>query len=145
MSFHVLLVDDSSAMRRMIRRVLEISGFPVSSCLEAAHGREALATLEQGPVDVVLTDINMPVMDGEAFVRSLRQNERFAGLPVIVVSTDSTSIRRERLESLGAQGYLSKPFTPEGLRSELERVLEANSMAGGAWMAAEASNDGSDF
>jgi two-component system chemotaxis response regulator CheY len=123
MPLDVLLVDDSSAMRKMIRRVLDISGFALGQCHEAGNGRDALATLEREHVDVVLTDINMPVMDGEAFVNAIRRDENLAALPVVVISTDSTSVRRERLEQLGAIGYLSKPFTPEALRQEIERAL----------------------
>jgi two-component system chemotaxis response regulator CheY len=123
MPIDVMLVDDSSAIRKMIRRVLDITGLDLGRVEEAANGREALEKLAGLPVDIVLTDINMPEMDGEVFVRHLREDARLGAIPVVVVSTDSTSLRRQRLESLGAQGYLSKPFTPEKLRDELERVL----------------------
>jgi two-component system chemotaxis response regulator CheY len=125
MPLAVLLIDDSPAIRKMIRRVLDISGFPLGRCHEASNGGDALATLEQEPIDLILTDINMPGMDGETFVRQMRERPEWAGLPVVVISTDSTSLRRERLEQLGVQGYLAKPFTPERLRAELERVLGA--------------------
>jgi two-component system chemotaxis response regulator CheY len=130
MSLDLILVDDSSAMRKMIRRVLDVSGFAIGRCHEASNGRDALDVLARERVDVVLTDINMPVMDGEAFVRELRANRELAQLPVIVISTDSTAVRRERLDQLGAQGYLSKPFTPERLRDELERVIDPAVLAG---------------
>lgn len=127
MSLDVMLVDDSSAIRKMIRRVLDVSGIPVQQCREATSGLDALRQLAgqaAGPTpDIILTDINMPEMDGETFVRELRRDSRLAHIPVIVVSTDSTSLRRHRLEALGAQGYLSKPFTPESLRDELEKIL----------------------
>lgn len=124
MSVDVILVDDSSAMRKMIRRVLDVSGFALGRCHEASNGKDALEVLSREHVDVVLTDINMPIMDGETFVRELRGHAELAHLPVIVISTDSTSVRRERLEQLGAQGYLAKPFTPENLRDEIQRVLD---------------------
>lgn len=124
MSLDVILVDDSSAMRKMIRRVLDVSGFELGRCHEASNGKDALDVLSREHVHVVLTDINMPIMDGETFVRELRGHANLAHLPVIVISTDSTSVRRERLEQLGAQGYLAKPFTPEKLRDEIERVLD---------------------
>jgi two-component system chemotaxis response regulator CheY len=126
MAFDVMIVDDSPAMRRFVRRVIEVSGFAVGRYLEAGDGEEALAQLEHEWVDVVMTDINMPRMDGEALVAALRVHEHLAGVPVIVVSTDATAARRERLAHLGAQGYVTKPFTPEGLRAEIERVLGVN-------------------
>ena len=81
--------------------------------------------LAQNDVHVVLTDINMPVMNGEEFVAELAAQGRLATLPVVVVSTDSTSIRMDRMVELGAHGYVTKPFTPEVLGAELERVMGA--------------------
>ncbi len=123
MAFDVMIVDDSPAMRRFVRRVVEVSGFAVGRYLEAGDGEEALAQLEHEWVDVVMTDINMPRMDGEALVAALRTHDHLANVPVIVISTDATDARRQRLEHLGAQGYVTKPFAPETLRAEIERVL----------------------
>jgi len=123
MAFDVMIVDDSPAMRRFIKRVIEVSGFTVGRYLEAGNGQEALDQLDQEWVDVVLTDINMPVMDGEALVEAMRQREHLALIPVIVISTDATEARIDRLRSLGAQGYVTKPFAPERLRIEIETVL----------------------
>ncbi len=123
MAFDVMIVDDSPAMRRFIRRVIEVSGFGVGRFLEAGNGEEALAQLENEWVDVVLTDINMPKMDGETLVKKMRQLEHLAAIPVIVISTDATESRMDRLRSLGAQGYVTKPFAPERLREEIESVL----------------------
>ena len=125
MGFRVLIVDDSPAMRSVIRRVLEMSGLPVDGCLEARHGAEALRIMLRNPIDVVLTDINMPVMDGEQFLSRIRKHDPFARIPVLVVSTDASHRRMQRMFELGASGYLSKPFFPETLRTEIERVLEA--------------------
>lgn len=124
MAYRVLIVDDSAAMRSFIRRVMEISGFECDVCLEAANGKEALEVLRREWVDLVLTDINMPTMNGEEFVRQLEQDEALRSIPVLVVSTDGTSQRIQQMMTLGARGYLAKPFTPEGLREELERLLE---------------------
>ncbi|WP_031496272.1 response regulator [Bryobacter aggregatus] len=132
MLFNVMVVDDSPAMRRFIRRVIAISGFPVDRFLEASHGVHALAELARYPVDVVLTDINMPEMDGEALVGEMRRHHEWQSLPVIVVSTDATDARIERLMELGAQGYVTKPFAPERLRGELERVLGVFAGSGGS-------------
>ena len=124
MSFTVLIVDDSPAMRGFIRRVVDMSGFDVGNCMEATDGEDALSQLETNWVDVVLTDRNMPRMNGEELVRRMYQDELMRGIPVVVVSTDSTESRMKTMMELGARGYVTKPFHPEKLRSELERVLE---------------------
>lgn len=123
MGFRVLIVDDSPAMRSVIRRVMLLSGFDLAECHEAGHGQEACRVLREKPVDVILTDINMPVMNGEDFLTSIRSLSAFRSIPVLVVSTDATEHRIHRMLELGAQGYITKPFFPESLRSELERIL----------------------
>lgn len=123
MAYNVLIVDDSPAMRSFVRRVLELSGLPVGQCLEAGNGQEALELLGREWVDVVLTDLNMPTMDGEQFVRRLEQDAALRSIPVLVVSTDRTEQRVQQMLSLGAKGYVTKPFLPETLREELERAL----------------------
>lgn len=123
MALHLLIVDDSPAMRSFIRRVVRLSGIDVDQYLEAANGEEALAQMATHLVDAVLTDINMPVMDGEEFVRRMREGETCHSTPVIVISTDTTEQRIQTMQALGAVGYLQKPFGPEQLRNELDRVL----------------------
>lgn len=125
MAYRVLVVDDSPAMRSFIRRILNLSGFAVSEFVEAANGLDALEILQARSVDVVLTDINMPRMNGEELVRQLDQDHKLRTLPVVVVSGDSSEVRVKRLMEIGARGYLSKPFSPERLRTELDRVLGA--------------------
>jgi len=124
MPLNILIVDDSPAMRNFVRRVVRLSGLDVARCFEAANGAEALAVAAEQNLDAILTDINMPVMDGEEFVRRLRASGA-APVPVIVVSTDATPHRIHNMLDLGATGYLQKPFGPEQLRDELERVLVA--------------------
>jgi two-component system chemotaxis response regulator CheY len=123
MAYRVLIVDDSPAMRSFVRRVLEVSGFDLASCFQAGNGEEALEVLRSEWVDLVLSDINMPVMDGEEFLRRLEADEMLRTLPVVIISTDATANRIERMISLGARGYVTKPFTPEALREQLERTL----------------------
>jgi len=124
MAFRVLIVDDSSVMRSFIRRTIEVSGLEGSEFLEASNGREALDLLRERWVDVVLTDINMPSMSGEDLVRSLEADDLLKSVPVVIVSTDGTVNRMQQMLALGARGYVKKPFLPETLRQELERVLE---------------------
>ena len=123
MAYRVLIVDDSPAMRSFVRRVMELSGFDLSVCFEAGDGREALKVLSSEWVDAILTDINMPGMDGEELLRRLAADEILRSIPAIVISTDATANRMDRLATLGARGYITKPFVPEDLRAVLERTL----------------------
>jgi two-component system chemotaxis response regulator CheY len=125
MPYSVLIVDDSPVMRSFIRRVMTLSGFEIGACAEAANGEEALAWLEENRADVILTDINMPKMNGEELLRRLERDARLCGVPALVISTDATKDRILRMISLGAEGYMTKPFSPEALRGELERILGA--------------------
>ncbi|HMC63018.1 MAG TPA: response regulator [Candidatus Solibacter sp.] len=123
MSYRVLIVDDSPAMRAFVRRVLQLSGIELAECFEASNGEEALSLLRTQPVDAILTDINMPVVDGEEFLLRLSRDELLSSIPVTVISTDATKNRMARMFSLGARGYIAKPFRPEELREELERTM----------------------
>ena len=123
MSFRVLIVDDSPSMRSFIKRVMDLSGLEVSAHLEAGDGQEAIDVLNREWVDVILTDINMPRMNGEEFVRRLAESGLTRTIPIIVVSTDGTEVRREHLQALGVRGYLIKPFQPEDLKDQIERAL----------------------
>jgi two-component system chemotaxis response regulator CheY len=123
MAYRVLIVDDSPAMRAFVRRVMKLSGIELAECFEASNGEEALSLLRTRWVDAILTDINMPGVDGEEFLRRLSKDELLSSIPVTVISTDATESRRARMISLGARGYISKPFQPEELRQELEKTL----------------------
>src|SRR5262245_21441019 len=123
MAYRVLIADDSPVMRSFVRRVIEPSGFELSECYEASDGEEALAILAEEWVDAILTDINMPSVDGEELLRRLAADAMLRSIPVIVISTDATRNRIARMMALGARGYVTKPFAPETLRAELERTL----------------------
>jgi two-component system chemotaxis response regulator CheY len=123
MAYRVLVVDDSPAMRVFVRRVLRSSGMEVAECHEAGNGRQALDLLRKRRVDLILTDINMPEMDGEELLRSLKADEMLRSIPVFVISTDATEHSIARMRALGASGYVTKPFLPEDLRRRLEASL----------------------
>ena len=118
---HVLIVDDSAVMRRMVARVLRLSRVPLGSVREAADGAEALRAIAERRVDLVLLDVNMPVLDGEQTLRRLRADPATAALPVIVVSTESSATRVDALAALGA-AFVHKPFAPEDLRAPILRI-----------------------
>ncbi len=118
----ILIVDDSSMMRAMIKRVLALTNIPVDDVLEANNGAEALAILESTDVQLLLTDINMPVMTGIELLRELADDERWNRLTRVVISTDGSSLRREEAAGLDVRCYLEKPFTPEVMRDVLTEV-----------------------
>jgi two-component system, chemotaxis family, chemotaxis protein CheY len=126
MAFTVLIVDDSPAMRSFVKRIVTLSGFDIGAYLEASNGREALDVLRNNWVDIILTDINMPVMNGQEFVRRLEEDAELRLIPVLVISTDRTEDRIREMMDLGARSYITKPFQPEALRQELETLLEAS-------------------
>lgn len=123
MAFNVLIIDDSPAMRKFIRRVLTLSGVEIGECLDAGDGQEALRVLQANWVDIVLTDINMPNMNGEQFMEKMAGDPLLSSIPVLVVSTDRSDVRMKRLLDLGARDYLTKPFLPEELGGVLGKVL----------------------
>src|SRR5580692_5692579 len=120
----ILIVDDSSAMRSVIKRIIALSGFEMDTCFDACDGEDALSTLRRQPVDLVISDINMPRMDGEALLREMSADPALSGIPVVMVSSDATESRSAKLLGLGAKAYLVKPFQPQALRAKLEEVLE---------------------
>ncbi len=121
MAFNVLVVDDSAVMRAMITRVVRLSGVPLGEFHEAANGEEGLRVLREHWIDLVLLDVNMPVMNGEEMLRRLRAEPETARLPVIVVSTESSETRVHALEALDV-AFVHKPFAPEELRATILRV-----------------------
>src|SRR4051794_17433104 len=106
MKLRVMIVDDSPAMRRFIRRTMTLSGIQFSACREAGNGAEALAQLRQEPVDIILTDINMPAMTGEEMLERIEADGALRHIPALVISTDATTLRVNRMLSLGALGYI---------------------------------------
>lgn len=116
----VLIVDDSSVMRKIVGRSLRQAGLEVQQLLEASNGSEALIVARENPLDLILSDINMPLMDGLEFVRQLRCIEAAQNIPVIMITTEAGEAHVVQALSSGASGYIRKPFTPEQIK---ERVI----------------------
>ncbi len=116
MNCNVLVVDDSPVLRAAIRKVVKLAGIEEDQIFEAGNGQEALEVLETVWIDLVLLDLNMPVMDGEEFAGRVRQNPDLADVAIVVVSTEATRERLDRMRALGTLEVLHKPFEPEDLR-----------------------------
>jgi two-component system chemotaxis response regulator CheY len=123
MNCNVLVVDDSPILRMAIRKVVRLAGVEDDRIHEAGNGREALDVLETVWVDLVLLDLNMPVMDGEQFATELRKNPDLADVAVVVVSTEGNRDRLQRMCDLGVMDTLRKPFEPEDLHRLIGKVL----------------------
>ncbi len=124
MAFNVLIVDDSSSMRCVIKKTLEISGFDIGQIFEAGNGREALDVLDKQWADIILTDIHMPDMDGLSFLKELQKDDVVSTTRVVVVTTDSREERIEELMDLGVKACIKKPFRPEKIKKVLLDVLD---------------------
>jgi two-component system, chemotaxis family, chemotaxis protein CheY len=112
------MVDDSNTMRRIMMTQLKAAG--ISDLLEASNGEEALSVIENNmPIDLVVLDINMPVLDGLATLRTLRANAKYNNMKIVMVTSESEKAKVMEAIAAGANDYLVKPFTPEGLLKKL--------------------------
>jgi two-component system, chemotaxis family, chemotaxis protein CheY len=116
----VLIVDDSSVMRKIVERSLRQAGLDLLVVHEAGSGVEGLDILRAARVNLILTDINMPTMDGLEFVRQIRAQHLAEGVPVVMITTESSEEHVRQAIQAGARGYIRKPFTAEQVK---ERVL----------------------
>jgi len=122
-SVRALIVDDSSVMRKIVERCVRQAGIDLSSVFQAGNGAEALAILAENKVELILCDINMPVMDGLEFVKKLSSVENAKGVPVIMITTEGSESHVVQALSAGARGYIRKPFTAEHVRDSVVPLL----------------------
>ena len=123
MPLDVLIVDDSAAIRKILERVLRHADFGLRDVVEASDGKEGLARLAEKEVDLVLSDINMPNMDGLEFLAQMKADDRWKNLPVIMVTTEGSQAKVMQAIQLGASGYIRKPFTAEQIKEKLQGIL----------------------
>ena len=123
MAFNILIVDDSPIMRQVIKKTVRISGIDIGEIYEAGDGTEGLQQAKDNWTDLILTDINMPQMDGLTFIRELREDEVLSSIPIIVISTEGRDEIVQKAISLGAADYITKPFKPEEIGRDVLRVL----------------------
>jgi len=119
MPVDVLIVDDSAAIRKILQRVLRQTGIPIGEVVEAGDGLEALEKLNDRHVNLILSDINMPNMDGLQLLAQLKQIERFKSVPFVMVTTEGGQGKVIEAVQLGAAGYVRKPFTAEQIKEKL--------------------------
>jgi two-component system, chemotaxis family, chemotaxis protein CheY len=115
----ILTVDDSASVRQMVKFTLADAGYSV---IEAVDGKDALAKLA-APVNLVITDLNMPNLDGIGLIRSVRANPACKGIPIIMLTTESQEARKQEGKAAGATGWIVKPFTTQQLLAVVKRVL----------------------
>jgi two-component system, chemotaxis family, chemotaxis protein CheY len=115
---NILIVDDSAMMRKMVRRVVDLTEVAIDTVHEAANGQEALAIIDGHRIDALFTDLNMPVMTGTELLRALRERPTRPAIRV-VISTDGSQARRAEAEALDVTRYLEKPLRPEVMRDVL--------------------------
>ncbi|MGN6135090.1 MAG: response regulator [Aureliella sp.] len=120
MSKTVLVVDDSSSMRQMVTFTLQSAGFEI---VEGCNGRDALANSDSKAIDLVITDLNMPEMDGITLIRELRAKESFKFTPILMLTTESQAGKKQEGKEAGATGWIVKPFNPEQLLQVVQKVV----------------------
>jgi len=123
MPLNVLIVDDSAAIRKILERVLRHTDFQLGDVIEAGDGREALEKLNGANVGLILSDINMPNMDGLELLQRVKANNAWRTLPVIMVTTEGSQDKVMQAIQLGATGYIRKPFTAEQIKEKLLGIL----------------------
>jgi len=123
MAYNILIVDDSIPMRAVIKKIIKASGFDVGEFFEASNGREALKVLNEKWLDLVLTDYNMPDMNGLELVEEMKRDETLMSMPVIMITTEGSKERVEEFMAKGIIGYIKKPFTPEQIKQKLIEIM----------------------
>ena len=123
MSYSILIVDDSLPMRSVIKRTIKAAGYGNADLLEAANGQEAMDLLKSSWVDIVMTDYNMPVMNGLELIKNIKKDEISKDIPVIVISTEGNESKIQEFMDNGAEGYITKPFTAEAIRDLIVNIL----------------------
>ena len=119
MDSDILVVDDSAAIRKILQRVLRQTGMAIREIHEAGDGQQALEVLKAQKVQLVLTDINMPKMDGLQLLAALKASAEWAPIPVVMITTEGGEARVAEAVKLGAVGYVRKPFTADQIKEKL--------------------------
>jgi two-component system chemotaxis response regulator CheY len=125
MSGTILVVDDSSMMRKVVLRTLKMAGVEFDRVLEAGNGKEALVCLRMNKVELIMCDINMPVMTGLQLLQQIKEENLAAGVPIVMVTTESSESQVRQAILSGARGYIRKPFSIEHIVNNVKPLLTA--------------------
>ncbi|MBF0100263.1 MAG: response regulator [Desulfobacterales bacterium] len=139
MAYNILIVDDSLPMRSVVKKTIKASGFSSSNFYEAENGKQALDIIKQEWMDIIITDYNMPDMNGIELIKELKKDDFLTSIPILVVTTEGSQKKILEFMTHGASGYIKKPFTPELIREKLVEIL------GEAQNGFEESDEGLDF
>ncbi len=120
MSKTILTVDDSASIRQLVKFTLKKAGYSV---LEGSNGEEGLNVAQSNDVDMVITDLNMPIMDGINLIKQLRAVSKYRYIPIIMLTTESDASMKQKGKAAGATGWIVKPFKPEQLLAVIKKVL----------------------
>jgi len=124
MAYSILVVDDSKIVQKVMERTLHLTGVPIDNVFFADNGKEALDILEREWIDIVFADINMPVMTGVEMIQEMAKRGTLNTVPVVVVSSDGSEDKREKLQNAGVNEYVRKPFSPELIRNIINNLLK---------------------
>lgn len=124
MGYNVLIVDNSVIIRKMVAKTLGISDLDISGYYYAENGKQALEQLDENWIDIVFADINMPVMNGIEMIEEMNKKDLLTTIPVVVISTERSRDRIDRLKSMGIRAYLQKPFVPEEFARVVKELLQ---------------------
>lgn len=126
----IVVADDSATARMIIKKCLEIAGFQEAEFIEAENGREALRLLKTNKIDLLLSDFNMPVMDGGVLLKWVKGSPNTKDIPVVIVTSAGNPAREKELKDLGAYAVLSKPISPAVISQELEELIDSEEEEG---------------
>lgn len=124
MSYNVFVVDDSKTARMMLAKTLRISGLQINEVFMAENGARALEILQENWIDLVLTDLHMPVMSGMDMIEKMTSDGLLSSLPVVVITSDASQLRMQELQERGVHDYLCKPVRPEHVKKTVEDILK---------------------
>jgi two-component system chemotaxis response regulator CheY len=123
MAYNILIVDDSTPMRAVIKKIVKASGFNVGQFFEAINGLEAMEVLNNEWIDLVLTDYNMPDMNGLELVEEMNKDDHLKSIPTVMITTEGSRERVEEFMAKGVIDYIKKPFTPEQIKQKLKHIM----------------------
>lgn len=126
MALNILVVDDSKIVRQIVAKTMQLARIPIGELHQAGNGKEALEILAAQEIDLVVTDINMPVMGGTEMIERMGREDLMQSIPVIVISTEGSRARIDQLNRKGIRAYLRKPVPPEQIRDVVQDIVEVS-------------------